>query len=32
MDLWQASWNNQVFALSFNLVMSEFLLEKEHDK
>ncbi len=24
MDLWQGSWNNQVFTLSFHLVMSEF--------
>ncbi len=32
MDLWQGSWNNQVFTLSFHLVMSEFLLEKEQEK
>ncbi len=31
-DLWQGSWNNQVFTLSFHLVMSEFLLEKEQEK
>ncbi len=25
-------WNDQVFTLSFHLVMSEFLLEKEQEK
>ncbi len=28
----KGSWNHQVFALNFYLVMSEFLLEKEQDK
>ncbi len=32
MDLWQGSWNNQTFTLSFHLVMSNYLLEKKQEK